>query len=231
MRFGLFQIALHSCKLGFQDRGRGDPRKPACLFSKADGLLGLPHGSRPVADFRFRPPLREKHPREIAEPSLRAQLGTGLGEKAYADVEGANNIGGASKYSRSSRIPMPCFGKPLELGVQVASPPQWFDIGRYRDQTRVRLRQLQPIGRSENSRAKFVACAAPPAALRGAPKQIAGQIARAGGMGLSREPDQGGNLRGIVGRWRPADLSTPGDTNQRELIRFVRLGLTQEALH
>jgi hypothetical protein len=93
------------------------------LFGKADGFLSLPHGSRPVADFRFRPPLREKHAREIAEPSLRTQCGAGLGEKAYADVEGADNIGGATEDSRDGRIIVPCLGEALELDVQVASPP------------------------------------------------------------------------------------------------------------
>src|ERR1700748_2482401 len=106
---------------------------------------------------------------------------------------------------------MPCFDELPELDVQISSPPQWFDIGGYGDQARVRVRQLQLLGRGENPCAEFITCTAPPAALRGAPKQIAGQLDRAGSMSLGRKPDQGGNLCGIIGRRRPANLSTPSD--------------------
>ena len=109
--FGLLQIALHSRKLGFQNRGRGDPQNPTGLFGEADGFLGLPHRARPVADFHFGPSLGKKHAREFAEPPLCAQRGAELGKKAYAEIESANDIGGASEDSRDSRIAACLFQK------------------------------------------------------------------------------------------------------------------------
>ena len=83
---------------------------PVSSARRADSSASL-MAPRPVADFHFGPPLGEQHPREIAEPPLRTQRGTGLGEKAYAEVEGADDIGGASEDSRERWIAVCLFQK------------------------------------------------------------------------------------------------------------------------